>query len=104
MSIGLRCWNALSRRGRATWGPHLLGWFRFIGGLAIGGVSVVVPLYIVEVSPGKYRGRLVAMNQLNIVFGILISYVSNYLVARFMPGADPQLVWRVMLGVEYPAK
>ena len=84
----------------ATWGPHLLGWFRFIGGLAIGGVSVVVPLYIVEVSPGKYRGRLVAMNQLNIVFGILISYVSNYLVARFMPGADPQLVWRVMLGVE----
>ena len=83
-----------------TWGPHLLGWFRFIGGLAIGGVSVVVPLYIVEVSPGKYRGRLVAMNQLNIVFGILISYVSNYLVARFMPGADPQLVWRVMLGVE----
>ena len=84
----------------ATWGPHLLGWFRFIGGLAIGGVSVVVPLYIVEVSPGKYRGRLVAMNQLNIVFGILISYVSNYLVARFMSDADPQLVWRVMLGME----
>ena len=84
----------------ATWGPHLLGWFRFIGGLAIGGVSVVVPLYIVEMSPGKYRGRLVAMNQLNIVFGILISYVSNYLVARFMPDADPQLVWRVMLGME----
>ncbi len=83
-----------------TWGPHLLGWFRFIGGLAIGGVSVVVPLYIVEVSPGNYRGRLVAMNQLNIVFGILISYVSNYLVARFMPDADPQFVWRVMLGVE----
>ncbi len=83
-----------------SWGPHLLGWFRFIGGLAIGGVSVVVPLYIVEVSPGKYRGRLVAMNQLNIVFGILVSYISNYLVARFMPNADPQLVWRVMLGVE----
>ena len=84
----------------ATWGPHLLGWFRFIGGLAIGGVSVVVPLYIVEVSPGKYRGRLVAMNQLNIVFGILISYVSNYLVARFLPHVDPKIVWRVMLGME----
>ena len=84
----------------ATWGPHLLGWFRFIGGLAIGGVSVVVPLYIVEVSPGKYRGRLVAMNQLNIVFGILVSYISNYLVARFMPNVDPRIVWRVMLGVE----
>ena len=84
----------------ATWGPHLLGWFRFIGGLAIGGVSVVVPLYIVEVSPGRYRGRLVAMNQLNIVFGILISYVSNYLVARFLPHVDPKIVWRVMLGME----
>jgi sugar porter (SP) family MFS transporter len=84
----------------AKWGPHLLGWFRFIGGLAIGGVSVVVPLYIVEVSPGKYRGRLVAMNQFNIVFGILISYVSNYLIARFMPNIDPKIVWRVMLGAE----
>lgn len=82
------------------WGPHMLGWFRFIGGLAIGGVSVVVPLYIVEMSPGKLRGRLVAMNQFNIVFGILISFVSNYLVARFMPDVDPKTVWRVMLGVE----
>ena len=84
----------------AAWGPHLLGWFRFVGGLAIGGVSVVVPLYIVEVSPGKYRGRLVAMNQFNIVLGILVSYISNYAVARFMPDADPRIVWRVMLGVE----
>ena len=84
----------------ADWGPHLLGWFRFVGGLAIGGVSVVVPLYIVEVSPGRYRGRLVAMNQFNIVLGILVSYISNYLVARFMPNVDPRIVWRVMLGVE----
>ena len=84
----------------AVWGPVLLGLFRFIGGLAIGGVSVVVPLYIVEVSPGKYRGRLVAMNQFNIVFGILISYVSNYLVACFLPNVDPKIVWRVMLGME----
>jgi MFS family permease len=86
--------------GDKTWGPHLLGWFRFIGGLAIGGVSVVVPLYIVEVSPGRLRGRLVAMNQFNIVLGILVSYISNYLVARFMPDVDPRTVWRVMLGVE----
>ena len=84
----------------AVWGPHLLGWFRFIGGLAIGGVSVVVPLYIVEVSPGRCRGRLVAMNQLNIVLGILVSYISNYFVARFMPNVDSRIVWRVMLGVE----
>ena len=83
----------------ATWGPHLLGWFRFIGGLAIGGVSVVVPLYIVELAPGHLRGRLVAVNQLNIVFGIVISYVSNYFVARYVH-ADPGVVWRVMLGME----
>ena len=104
-----------------VFGPHLLGLFRFIGGLAIGGVSVVVPLYIVEVSPGRLRGRLVATNQLNIVFGILISYVSNYFVARWMAveggwfntlcqwlagvfASNPMTVemvkWRVMLGME----
>ena len=104
-----------------TAGPHVLGWMRFIGGLAIGGVSVVVPLYIVEVSPGPLRGRLVATNQLNIVFGILISYVSNYFVARWMaveggwfngmcqwlagtfassPMAVESVKWRVMLGME----
>ena len=104
-----------------VYGPHLLGWFRFIGGLAIGGVSVVVPLYIVEISPGRLRGRLVATNQLNIVFGILISYVSNYFVARWMAveggwfcslctwlaglfASNPMTVemvkWRVMLGME----
>ena len=83
-----------------TVGPHMLGWFRFIGGLAIGGVSVVVPLYIVEIAPGKWRGLLVGLNQLNIVFGILASYVTNYLVARFLPNVDPEVVWRVMLGVE----
>jgi len=84
----------------ATVGPHALGWFRFIGGLAIGGVSVVVPLYIVEIAPGRWRGLLVGLNQFNIVLGILASYVTNYLVARYMPGFDPRVVWRVMLGVE----
>ncbi|HRR32782.1 MAG TPA: sugar porter family MFS transporter [Kiritimatiellia bacterium] len=98
----------------------VLAWMRFIGGLAIGGSSVVVPLYIVEVSPGPVRGRLVAMNQFNIVFGILISYVSNYFVAKFMvsgtwlgqaceslakvftsaPMTTEEVMWRVMLGVE----
>lgn len=105
----------------AAWGPHILGWMRFIGGLAIGGVSVVVPLYIVEISPGPLRGRLVATNQLNIVFGILVSYISNYFVARWMAVesgwfceacrnlanvfADGTMTvemvrWRVMLGME----
>ena len=83
-----------------TLGPHLLGWFRFIGGLAIGGVSVVVPLYIVEIAPGKHRGLLVGLNQFNVVFGILASYITNYFVAKYMPDVDPRIVWRVMLGVE----
>jgi sugar porter (SP) family MFS transporter len=98
----------------------VLAWMRFVGGLAIGGASVVVPLYIVEVSPGHVRGRLVAMNQLNIVFGILVSYISNYFVAKAMaahgwlsgacetlahifassPMTPEQVMWRVMLGIE----
>jgi SP family xylose:H+ symportor-like MFS transporter len=92
---------------------------RLLGGLAIGGSSVVVPLYIVEVSPGPVRGRLVATNQLNIVLGILVSYVSNYYVALAIdeqtsvwrwcadlaslwagsPMAAASLKWRLMLGV-----
>ena len=80
-------------------GPHMLGWMRFIGGLAIGGVSVVVPLYLAEISPGHLRGRLVATFQLNIVFGIVVSYVSNYLIARYT-SLDPNVLWRVMLGAE----
>ena len=101
-------------------GPHMLGWMRFIGGLAIGGVSVVVPLYIVELAPGKVRGRLVAMNQLNIESGLFVSYVSNFFVAHWMVGngwfkalctkiaglcasgtmTTEMVEWRVMLGVE----
>ena len=80
-------------------GPHMLGWMRFVGGLAIGGVSVVVPLYLAEISPGHLRGRLVATFQLNIVFGIVVSYVSNYLIARYT-SFDPNVLWRVMLGAE----
>jgi SP family xylose:H+ symportor-like MFS transporter len=70
--------------------------FRFIGGLAIGGASVVAPMYIAEISPAYLRGRLVALNQLNIVVGILLSFVSNYLVATYFAGPD---AWRWMLGV-----
>jgi sugar porter (SP) family MFS transporter len=67
-----------------------------VGGLAIGGASVVTPLYIAEISPIHLRGRLVALNQLNIVLGILVSFFSNYLIARYYTGLDP---WRLMLGV-----
>lgn len=73
--------------------------FRFIGGLAVGASSVVAPLYISEIAPAKNRGKLVATFQFNIVFGILVAYLSNYLLSGIGENA-----WRWMLGVEaFPA-
>jgi len=80
-------------------GPHVLGWMRLVGGVAIGGVSIAVPMYIAEIAPPKKRGRLVLVNQFCIVLGIVVSYVSNYCVARWLP-ASPSVVWRTMLGAE----
>ena len=68
---------------------------RFIGGLCIGASSVVSPLYIAEIAPPNKRGFLVALFQFNIVFGILIAFVSNYLLQGFNDNND----WRWMLGV-----
>ena len=62
--------------------------FRFIGGLAVGAASVVSPLYIAEISPAKFRGRLVAIAQFNIVLGILLAYLSNYVIGRMNLGAS----------------
>ena len=76
-------------------GVYLFMVFRFIGGLAIGASSVVAPVYISEIAPPKYRGRMVISFQLNIVAGILVAYLSNYLLQGF-GGADD---WRWMLGV-----
>lgn len=70
--------------------------FRFLGGLAIGAASVIAPIYIAEVSPPHVRGRLVALNQLNIVFGILLAFISNYLVAGL---TSPDVAWRWMFGI-----
>jgi SP family xylose:H+ symportor-like MFS transporter len=70
--------------------------FRFLGGLAIGAASVITPVYIAEVSPPHVRGRLVALNQLNIVFGILLAFISNYLIANVFP---PDVAWRWMFGI-----
>jgi sugar porter (SP) family MFS transporter len=70
--------------------------FRFLGGLAIGAASVVTPIYIAEVSPAHVRGRLVALNQLNIVLGILLAFLSNYAIASLAP-AD--VAWRWMFGI-----
>lgn len=69
---------------------------RLLGGVAIGAASVVAPMYIAEIAPAQWRGRLVAVSQLNIVVGILISFVSNYLLARLF---EPEVAWRWMLGV-----
>src|SRR5579862_7041949 len=63
-----------------AWGWYSLVVFRFIGGLGIGGSSVLGPMYIAEISPPKWRGRLVGLFQFNIVFGILMAYLCNYLI------------------------
>jgi sugar porter (SP) family MFS transporter len=70
--------------------------FRFMGGLAVGGASVVSPLYIAEISPAYYRGRMVAITQFNVVFGILLAYLSNYIIGGMHIGANE---WRWMFGV-----
>jgi sugar porter (SP) family MFS transporter len=70
--------------------------FRFIGGLGVGGSSVLSPMYIAEISPAPLRGRLVAVSQFNIVTGILLAFFSNYLIARYVQ-TD---AWRWMFGVE----
>jgi len=69
--------------------------FRLLGGLGVGISSVTAPIYISEVSPADRRGRLVGLFQFNVVLGILISYLSNYLISQ---GGDAS--WRWMLGVQ----
>ena len=70
--------------------------FRFIGGVGIGGSSVLGPVYIAELAPAKWRGRLVGLFQINIVVGILLAYLSNAIIGRFHFGL---IEWRVDLGV-----
>ena len=79
-----------------AWNWTSLVVFRFIGGLGIGGSSVLGPMYIAELSPAKYRGRLVGLFQFNVVLGILLAYFSNYLVGVFQPGVGE---WRWKFGV-----
>jgi MFS transporter, SP family, arabinose:H+ symporter len=68
--------------------------FRFLGGIGVGASSVVAPMYIAEISPARIRGRMTALFQFNVISGILIAYVSNFLLRE--AGAEP---WRWMLGV-----
>ncbi|HVP42833.1 MAG TPA: sugar porter family MFS transporter [Terriglobales bacterium] len=70
--------------------------FRFIGGLGIGASSVVAPVYLAELAPARARGRLVGVFQINIVVGILVAYLSNYLISRVGLGIRE---WRWEFGV-----
>jgi len=75
--------------------PYIFSFFRFIGGIGIGVSSVVAPTYISEISTPKTRGKLGALYQFNIVFGILIAFLSNY----FLQGVGGENDWRWMLGI-----
>jgi sugar porter (SP) family MFS transporter len=75
--------------------PYTFSLFRFIGGLGIGVSSVAAPTYISEISTAKNRGKLGALYQFNIVFGILVAFLSNY----FLEGVGGANDWRWMLGV-----
>jgi sugar porter (SP) family MFS transporter len=70
---------------------------RFIGGLGVGIATVASPLYISEISPAERRGHLAGLFQFNIVFGILVAFVSNFFIGKYV---DPDVAWRWMLGVE----
>lgn len=94
LSVGILF--SLSALGTAlATNPYSFSFFRFIGGLGIGVSSVVAPIYISEISTAKNRGKLTGMYQFNIVFGLLIAYISNYLLKGFDGAND----WRWMLGV-----
>lgn len=92
--IGLLYFVSAVGSGLAT-DPWMFAIFRFIGGLGVGASTVAGPIFISEIAPAKDRGKLVALYQFNIVFGILMAFVSNYLLKDF--GAEP---WRWMIGIE----
>ncbi len=76
--------------------PYIFSLFRFIGGVGVGASSVAAPIYISEISSKENRGKLVALYQFNIVLGIFIAFISNYLLKGVGGDSD----WRWMLGVE----
>lgn len=76
--------------------PYSFSFFRFIGGLGVGASSVAAPIYISEIAPKESRGKLVASYQFNIVFGILVAFLSNFLIGKYLG----ENAWRFMLGIE----
>jgi len=80
--------------------PYLFAFFRFVGGIGVGASTIAAPAYVSEIAPAAKRGKLVALYQFNIVFGILLAYASNYLISQIV-NVD---AWRWMVGVEaFPA-
>lgn len=77
--------------------PYLFSFFRFLGGIGVGASSVAAPVYISEIAPQDKRGRLVALYQFALVSGILIAFLSNWLLGKYMAG---DVAWRWMLGIE----
>jgi sugar porter (SP) family MFS transporter len=75
--------------------PYLFSFMRFIGGLGVGASSIVAPAFISEIAPARYRGRLVALYQFLLVFGILAAFFTNFALSEFFG-----LNWRWMLGAE----
>ena len=75
--------------------PWAFAFFRFLGGLGVGASTIAAPAYVSEIAPAKDRGKLVALYQFNIVLGILIAFISNYLLSSIEESA-----WRWMIGVE----
>lgn len=98
IAIGVLYFISAVGSGLATH-PYAFSFFRFIGGIGVGASTIAAPTYIAEIAPANERGRLVALYQFNIVFGILIAFFSNYLFQNV--GSAP---WRWMVGVEaFPA-
>ena len=94
IAIGVLYFISAVGSGLATH-PYAFSFFRFIGGIGVGASTIAAPTYIAEIAPANERGRLVALYQFNIVFGILIAFFSNYLLQNV--GSAP---WRWMVGVE----
>lgn len=75
--------------------PYTFAFFRFMGGLGVGASTIAAPTYISEIAPAKDRGRLVSLYQFNIVLGILVAFLSNYLIS-----GTGENDWRWMLGIQ----
>ncbi len=95
--IGIGILYTISALGSALVSdPWTFAVFRFVGGLGVGASTIAAPAFISEIAPANKRGRLTALYQLNIVFGILVAFVSNYLIATFIDTDT----WRWMIGIE----